>query len=1701
MSCNINYDKLIFSVHKMSKINKSVYYVFIGKTENRFKEIFEKLENRKTILKEEIILLKNNYPDYYLDWINIVKSKILIKFIEYKIEIDDSINEIRKKIFIYLSDFEKKIFILPENQELWLEDKNKNMEIIGYYYENLKTKNKAIYKPHIYESFNLSFDNKIFKKNISENNMLIFDLLEENKYLNKIIYLSDAKEEELFLKSKKINITDKTINLYFKKFWPYVNLNYDLNEVKNNFTLLSDYYFKENYIFDLINNNKNTDHLGSCNILTVKITTEKNVTEDETNNKYLDLYPIFDYIRENIIDENTPFLRYYENSIEHPFSIISKKAMEENKINKKLLKDWLSLREDIFYKKKNDIVVKRFLKNYNLEPRYYHISINKIGNIGINISFDNENNAKFDDVKDAIKDCKKFIENINKNRLTHKINEIKNIDLPDLNINNNRIILKNNTRITYMNIIIPLKLNKPIDYKLLSKFILKFPYFITESNDNNSEEDKLDKSIQIRYKRISGFANMNDILFEIDTLKEIYDKNIGIIIKTLEKKYQKSVDEIKGYLLEWEKKYSSSKSRKIPSEFKKGILVKINDNNILFNGITKIYQIPLLYNFFSTFLNLFIKYDDYFSKDKTFKKIFSSNVEYYEENYQIDNNIKLEIDDTYDLEMDDYLDIENNEINETNIPNENKKKIVGIARDEDIDPNIRLTCEDAIPEKDTCEDFCNDEKYFLRRLQRFDNKLFRIKNEKKKKAYEQYSRQCSKNSQPVILIEDPSKNVRIKKESYTYSLKYSSDPNTMERWYICPKVWCPYCEISILETDLDPTKIRIKKTSEGKNICKTGICPYGDHQVIIRENNEDIYPGFLSKSTHPDGLCIPCCFKNSHMIAKSTFYKKLKKCIGEDIENNIPKDGKIYILGKGIPIEKDRYGKLPVEIGRILKTNLETGDLGNKSGYLRKGIKHIKNNSFLSCISDILSCDKDNFKIDISKIKSILIEKLNEDIFKSIYNGNLPNIFYTFENLSPFENFKKYLLNNEIEITHKYLWDFLQRNNILFENGINIFIFENNNLLCPKGENINNFYDINRKSILIIKSRDFYEPIYYLEGNGKFAKKTCIFNNEFEELIKLFQIALEGCKSKYIIDWISVLKDNMKKYNKELTDNITISNGYNLNFILKEILKNIKDEKLSKKFLPKLQYVDSYNKVFALLLINGLYIPIDPSKLIESIKYKIINNMNEIEFISFNETINYTEQIKNNTNLKLTITHKILDLKSKKNIIALVNESNRFIPIKPILNKDKKLKVSILNYYSDIDEALYDKIEKTDKRIEIMNKKKFEDETYIRLKFELSKFLQIESNKKYLEEILNIVNSTKNSIALNRIKLFSILNNIYKKIVIIDKNDDYYDYKTPNKRVPCFLKEDKLSCEDDPHCSYSDSCKLFINETHLIDSHKKINNYHYYLSKITDELLRYELKRDEIINDNIPIIINKKLIEKNKKYIIINSANFHEVNNLVEQLYLDNKGVHIDTRDLYEEINTKEYAFKDDKYIKSNILLIKNVNKFEELSIYWSKLLTDKFKVKVNNINTIFQIFVLILNLNDMNMNTNLLKNKLVNYLKTLNENDIIDLYKKDGDKIFKYISSFQLLIEEILSDSYHGSLADLIFLSKIFNINIIILEKRIKKNESGYKFYKINGSDNFVILYTYFQDNKNIYNIVYNKNRLIFKKDELPDKFIKKMV
>jgi hypothetical protein len=1739
MVCDIYVETPFFSVYRRSR-KDDVYYVFIGTVSKEIQAILRRLEKRESLSKEMVRQLRELYPNDYLSWIDVVKRKIKIQFIYGRICIDDTVYELRKKLFYYLSSPSQNTFLLPENQELWMKSKDKTY-ILGYTYENAQTNAVLSVASHLDEKYRLRDLEIDTRLNTSMNYYLLKDILDYYNIDNYTIYVSDAMDEMAYLKSRDVPID---IERYFKRYWPFVQLNVPALETRKKYSFIEKIYENQKKMEELVLNENL--YLESCNIITIQmnINYDKKKESDIYNKEdMLDLYSIFETIKDKV-DLSMPFLRYTENIFEDSFSIISTKAVEENRIDYETLKIWLKLNKEE-EKRTNGIVVKRYLKDYDGEPRYISIQLNKNKTVQLSLSFYNKNQAGFQDVDEAVRECSSFIQNVNQIQ-SHKIR------LPKMSYQNHEIRFSSNCKISYIRIMIPYQIPFPFEVSEWMEFARYFPNYLQEIP--NSKSNNSDKSFRVKYIRISGYANMIDIIEFIDILKQNEHDDL-YILKAIEKRFNKSLEEAKSYLLEWKRKYALQKSSWMEKNVN-GILMVIKPESILVSGIKSVYHIPLLYNFMKKFVYLFVKSKE----NKSFLK-WNKNIETKNQwmDYEYNSNAKIE---NIDLDMynneeryyedkyyeDEELNVENHpNMNTENLKNENvsrtadvnafmrRENIVGIAADDEITPEAQIHCKDPLPEKDTCQDFCNDPRYFLRRLQRFDNKLFR-KSKNVKNDLDHYPRKCQRSfKQPVILPYNPEDNPRIKRDSYTYTMSYSSDPQLFQRWYICPKIWCPYCEIPIYEGDLDPATIRKKTTSGDRSVCKTAMCPYGDHQVFIKEESDGkvyMYPSFLNKTMHPNGFCLPCCALKSSNNPKAASYVKFKKCLGDEVEDKNIKNMQIYILGKEMPIEKDRYAKLSFDIAQILNTKIETGYLNHQKGFVRKGIKQEdKNNSFLSCICDLISCDKQNV-FDVRKCKQILLEKCTDKLFRTLHNGNLQNIF-NYPPLSPLENFKNYISSPTVMLDHTYLWDLLQRENILFENGMNIFIFEKNQLLCPFGNDVRHFYNEKRKNILLIRDKMYYEPIYYVEGKDKTFIKNCVFPIHQKELSNLFRVALEGCQSKYELDWSLVLKDNIKKYNIPI-DNFSLDLGEDIYTVVNELIQGIQSKRLSPEFIPSLQYVDAYNKVFGIKLRCGLYIPIEPSRMFEDLPYEVVHTFERVSKLSMKDTLRYMSKLCQETRLKLNITHKITGNKKGESIVALLTEKNRVLPIQETKNRDTKYPVSVMSYHPDVNEMLARHEIRADKRMYYIYRKRFEEETYTRMRFELSKILKMNAAsshkiQSYIHQYAEQRVLHHTAVQTMRSHIYQELDKIFKTILSIrDQPFDFKTYTVPNKRVPCWKHKDALGCASDPHCIMDKkTCKLFLNSSNAVDSH--IQNYNYYLSMISDELLRFNLKRKEIMDDTIPAILNREKIEASSRYFVIHNQNARETLELLDTLYHKKTDFFLNTQTLIDETSTKEYEFRKEKYIKFDVQLL-NELKLDHLSIFWENQLGNKFKYLVEKESVISMLKSLLKVDEERNIIENVTQHNIcmrihnyivenlhavpihtmIEYFASLwheswnssnSESALLLLYKKCSGKRFQYTTSFSNVLSEYYRNEYEGSMIDIYLFSKIYGYNILILDKRQKKDEVGYVFFENTYSHKYILLYrTFILDEIQFY-IIKWKTKTIFKLSDFPMKFVSKFI
>ena len=122
-SVNLN---RIYKIVNLISIDKKENYIFIGEIyENKetLSNIFTKIEKGEELSQDENALLIEKYGDNYqkyfgLDELNIVKVKLIYDLI-YP---NDSIELIKLKILIYISDVSQQNIILPEDQNLYIQN-------------------------------------------------------------------------------------------------------------------------------------------------------------------------------------------------------------------------------------------------------------------------------------------------------------------------------------------------------------------------------------------------------------------------------------------------------------------------------------------------------------------------------------------------------------------------------------------------------------------------------------------------------------------------------------------------------------------------------------------------------------------------------------------------------------------------------------------------------------------------------------------------------------------------------------------------------------------------------------------------------------------------------------------------------------------------------------------------------------------------------------------------------------------------------------------------------------------------------------------------------------------------------------------------------------------------------------------------------------------------------------------------------------------------------------------------------------------------------------------------------------------------------------------------------------------------------------------------------------------------------------------
>lgn len=390
---------------------------------------------------------------------------------------------------------------------------------------------------------------------------------------------------------------------------------------------------------------------------------------------------------------------------------------------------------------------------------------------------------------------------------------------------------------------------------------------------------------------------------------------------------------------------------------------------------------------------------------------------------------------------------------------------------------------------------------FLRRMQTREPSLFLTKPTGKK--YKSYSASCQPTSrQPVILTE--SEKQRIDKEypgSYKNAIKYGTDPKK-PYWYICPRYWCFLTNSSISDDDVKAGKCGTIIPDNASTIPK-GAYVYEfkgvDHTGVKGEYVEH-HPGFMKDGKHPDGYCLPCCFKNwdkvSQQERREQCSQETSKAIVSSSSNEatavdaVPKSSLYVISLDTYPVPPTRWGFMPLSVQLLFHIDYQTVVDKNNSAvvmpntptFLRYGVEQHDLQSFLGVFADIYAYQQRQLAIPtIAEFKRILLQQLTLDIFVQVHNSSLTTTFrpsnkkaklkaideaipttyaesefakrlditkpeqleFLKETIASYENFMTYITHPSEPIDHTYLWDIFTSDIAgLNRGGVNLVLLE-----------------------------------------------------------------------------------------------------------------------------------------------------------------------------------------------------------------------------------------------------------------------------------------------------------------------------------------------------------------------------------------------------------------------------------------------------------------------------------------------------------------------------------------------------------------------------------------------------------------------------------------------------------------------------------
>jgi hypothetical protein len=804
--------------------------------------------------------------------------------------------------------------------------------------------------------------------------------------------------------------------------------------------------------------------------------------------------------------------------------------------------------------------------------------------------------------------------------------------------------------------------------------------------------------------------------------------------------------------------------------------------------------------------------------------------------------------------------------------------------------------------------------YFETKLYENDSALF-LKQEQGK--YNPYGKTCATNARktPIVLSEEEFNKINDEKPGFFKEgdvLKYGSTSEN-ENYYICPRYWCLKTNMPI-----DPSEIVEELNEKGKLVKRHATCgeviprnadkvPPGAYiyeffdpkEHVSQDNDKYVqhYPGFVKDGKHPDGLCIPCCYKNwdtkEHLARKEKCADQNVK-IGNTVENVVEEESirsmsekeipnktkkviekEDYVMGaEKFPLDSGRWGYLPLSIQYFLHENnadcqiskTNTNIRLNHTCLLRHGIEENENQSFIAVIADALYYSNVNKVPSVKEMKEILISALNIDNYLNYQNGNLfinfnlddvneenmegnyqeyqnskiynvaknsGNLDYFNKIVTSFGNFKNFLMDDTVMIDYTYLWDFICKPNPK--------LFEQGvNLVILEinefNESINFVCPTNHYSNETYKAT---RPTLMMIKKGNYYEPIYSYRNE-EKRLKVVQTFTEmdpKLPKSIRALFKKIIKPLILKTCLPLE---SMPNKYKFKhpFMLNSLISEL--NKLEYSII--IQVVNFENKVIGIVCQDGNankgFVPCYPSAVNYTYPYVLMNE--DGLFNSYNETIQFLNNLYNKSKglIKCRPDFKVVE---DDMVVGVLTETNQFIQLdtyEQLSSVKDNLDVLEYNDYYNADKTTLLSTDVDSERIEIISRIKIETNLYNAfrntIRILLNDFKNLDLREKIEEEI-------KSPYILYNEKLRSV--NSYLRELVDEKikfvKDYDYNSMVVSEISTCIMNE-QTKCSPTTSCQIDEErgvCELTIPKKNLIN--EKNNNEIFYYDKMADELIRY----------------------------------------------------------------------------------------------------------------------------------------------------------------------------------------------------------------------------------------------------------------------